>query len=182
MLYIFEYLEHLVIHTLFASLHVFRWSQHFLSLNKFCIIPVHYIRLFGQSAHCLHDRTAWRVWAPPPPGASLWRHDVTRPRRLLGWRIRGDGDDGSVLERDAVKLASARIWLMFIWSRFICCSVIARASGEPLAPNFSSLLSLVSPPVVVVPRCVLTEASALGSALHLITTKTFAGSCASSAS
>lgn len=119
----------------------------------------------------------------PSPAQSTaltqWRHIS---RRLLGWRICCDGDDGSVLERDAVKLASARIWLMFIWSRSICCLVIARASDESLAPYFSSLLWLVSPPVVVVPRCVLTEASFLGSALHLITTKTVAESCASSTS
>lgn len=69
---------------------------------------------------------------------------------------------------------------MFIRSRRVCCSVIARASDESSASNFASLRSLVSPPAVVVPRCVLTEASVLGSALHLITTKTVAESRASS--
>lgn len=90
------------------------------------------------------------VWAPPPPRASHWRDDVIHPRRLLGWRIRDDGDDDSVQERDAVKLASALIWLMFICSRFICCFTIAQASDEPLAFNFSRARTVVSPPVVCV--------------------------------
>lgn len=54
------------------------------------------------------------------------------------------------------------IWRMFICSRCICCSVIALASDESLASNFLSFPSLVSPPVVAVPRCVLTEASVFG--------------------
>lgn len=141
-----------------------------------------YIHLFRQSS--VYMMVPHGASKPLPPAAASLRRDyVTRLRKLLGcWRIRDDGDDGPLLERDAVKLASARIWLMFIWSRRVCCSVIARASDESSASNFASLLSLVSPPAVVVPRCVLTEASVLGSALHLITTKTVAESRASSAS
>lgn len=46
--------------------------------------------------------------APPPTQASLWRDDVTRYVVCWAGEFRDDGDEGSELERDAAKLASAR--------------------------------------------------------------------------
>lgn len=122
------------------------------------------------AVRCLHDRVIPHgVLAPPPPGASRWRDDVTVSRRLLGWRVRDDGVDGSVLSRDAVKLAAARN--MTNAYSFVVLLLLSNRTGFGWTSGCLTRISLVSLPVVVGPRCVLTEASVLGSALHLATTK-----------
>lgn len=145
-------------------------------------INIHDIPLWGPSN--VYILVPYRVVRRPSlERASLWRNDVAPPTSPVG------------LENSATMATTARrwtgtqwtclrlgIWRIFLCSRCFCCSPIALASGDSLAPGFLSLLSAVSLPVVVVPRCILTEASALGSALHLITTITVAASFASSVS
>ena len=74
------------------------------------IIHVCYIEFFEQPAASVY-MIAPRGLSEPLLRPERSFHAMTsRARKSLGWRrIRGDGDDGSVLERDAVKLASARI-------------------------------------------------------------------------
>lgn len=56
---------------------------------------------------------------------------------------------------------------------FVRGVVVAAQQSHRLRVNLR-LVSAVSAPVVVAPRCVLTEASVWGSALHLATTRQFA--------
>lgn len=162
----------------FASFEFFRWASLCPGLLLIFII----FSYWGSPLFTCSFRTACCV-GPSLERASLWRNDVEPSTSPVG------------LENSATMATTARrwtgtqwtwprlgIWRIFICSRCFCCSPIALVSDESLAPSFLSLLSTVSLPVVVVPRCILTEASALGSALHLITTITVAASFASSVS
>lgn len=125
-------------------------------------------RYWGSPVFTWTCHTAWRA------GSSLSSCDVITSRCHVGsW-----AGEFATMASTALCWAGTQwswpllgIWRMCTCLWCSCCSVIAPASAELLAFCVLLLLSLVSPPVVVGPRCVLTEASVLGSALHLATTK-----------